>query len=160
GAMLRYRGPATVVAVTGAVGELWRLRPDDAGEDRLLGAPHALNDGDALDGDVPERGLRTVLALRGGTAPAPVLGSPDADTLSGLGPSPLREGDAVVVGDPRRAPHPVDPEPSPRTLPAPGETVELTVVPGPRDDWFTSEAMALLAAQEWEVTPRSDRIGI
>ena len=31
---------------------------------------------------------------------------------------------------------------------------------GPRTDWFTSEAVALLASQLWSVTPQSNRVGL
>lgn len=33
-------------------------------------------------------------------------------------------------------------------------------VPGPRTDWFTPEALALLAGQRWRVTPQSNRVGL
>ena len=34
------------------------------------------------------------------------------------------------------------------------------MVLGPRTDWFTPEAVALLAAQPWRVTPQQDRVGM
>ncbi len=36
----------------------------------------------------------------------------------------------------------------------------LDIVLGPRTDWFTPEAVRLLGAQEWMVTPESSRVGI
>ena len=38
------------------------------------------------------------------------------------------------------------------------EIVELSVVPGPRDDWFTDPDV--LVRTNWLVTNRSDRVGI
>jgi allophanate hydrolase subunit 2 len=45
-------------------------------------------------------------------------------------------------------------------LPAPDGEVVLDVELGPRTDWFTPEAVALLAAQRWQVTPQSNRVGL
>jgi allophanate hydrolase subunit 2 len=45
-------------------------------------------------------------------------------------------------------------------LPAVGETVTLDIVAGPRTDWFTADALARLTAQDWLVTPQSNRIGL
>jgi len=101
-----------------------------------------------------------VLATRGGILSPPVLGSQATDTLAGLGAVPLRGGDAVAIADPQAAPYLVDPHPLPRALPAPGETVTLEITLGPRDDWFTLAAIATLTGQEWEITPRGDRVGI
>jgi allophanate hydrolase subunit 2 len=33
-------------------------------------------------------------------------------------------------------------------------------VPGPRDDWFDAAALESLCAQDWLVTPRSNRVGM
>ncbi|MDA4894716.1 urea amidolyase family protein [Streptomyces sp. MS2A] len=159
-AELRYRGPATVAAVTGAVSELVRTGADGGRATLRHGVPFALDDGDELHLGHPMRGLRQVVGVRGGVAAEPALGSSAADTLAGLGPAPLRAGDAVRIGDPRRAPHAVDPTPVPRALPAAGEVVELGITWGPRDDWFRPDALDTLLGQEWEVTPRSDRVGI
>ena len=40
------------------------------------------------------------------------------------------------------------------------QTVTLDVVMGPRTDWFTPEAVALLASQVWTATPQSNRVGL
>jgi len=48
----------------------------------------------------------------------------------------------------------------PADLPALQQTVTLDVVMGPRTDWFTAEAVALLASQPWKVTPQSNRVGL
>ena len=41
--------------------------------------------------------VRAYLAVAGGIDVAPVLGSRSADTLSGLGPGPLSQGDVLAV---------------------------------------------------------------
>ncbi|HET9631312.1 MAG TPA: carboxyltransferase domain-containing protein, partial [Terrabacter sp.] len=53
-------------------------------------APFTLPDGRTLALGTPVAGLRTYLAVRGGIDVEPVLGSRSADTLSGVGPAPLK----------------------------------------------------------------------
>ncbi|WP_311244098.1 urea amidolyase family protein [Microbacterium sp. WCS2018Hpa-23] len=157
GAVLRFRGPG-VAAVAGAGGSLELI--DVQGVTRRIdhGAPFATVDGDELTLGHPTSGLRYVIAVRGGVAVESALDSRASDTLAGLGPAPLVAGDVLRVGDSAR--HPVEPDVTPRTLPAPGDLVDLEVTLGPRDDWFTAAALATLTGQEWTVTPRSDRVGI
>ncbi|CAN7642468.1 5-oxoprolinase/urea amidolyase family protein [Pseudorhodoferax sp. LjRoot39] len=157
GFALRSQGD-TVLAVAGAEGPL--TRTDATGRRWPLPrhAAFALADGDLLEIGAPEAGLRTYLAVRGGFDVAPVLGSCATDTLARVGPEPLRAGDRLavrptvqgVVGAPELPP----------ALPTLHETVVLDVVPGPRTDWFTDEAIALFAAQTWSVTPQSNRVGL
>ncbi|MEV6274802.1 biotin-dependent carboxyltransferase family protein [Nocardia sp. NPDC051832] len=99
-------------------------------------------------------GLRSYIAIRGGIDLAPVLGSRSRDTLSGIGPEPLRPGDRLPIG------------PAPDTLPivdvAPvaqptADPLDVRVVLGPRDDWFTDPAA--LFRGEWTVSADTDRVG-
>ena len=101
----------------------------------------------------PPTGLRSYLAVRGGFSVEPVLGSRATDTLSGLGPAPLRAGDRLPVG-----PGPAG-EVSEAVVPASAPR-PLRVVPGPRADWFTPDAVRLLSTVTWRVRPDSDRVGI
>ncbi|MFD4754640.1 biotin-dependent carboxyltransferase family protein [Streptomyces sp. NPDC058426] len=105
----------------------------------------------------PTSGLRTYLAVRGGLAVRPVLGSRATDVLSGLGPDPLSPGTALPVGPPPAAHPRVDLAPVPD--PPAGE-LTLQIVPGPRADWFTPAALATLLESEWEVSAQSDRVGM
>ncbi|MCS6712247.1 5-oxoprolinase/urea amidolyase family protein [Brachybacterium sp. EF45031] len=132
------------------------------------GVPVALDDGDELHLDAPPRGLRTVLAVRGGVDVPPVLGSRSRDTLAGLGPEPCRAGTILPVGCATTGavtvPEPADPEAAGSdtaepSLPAPGDTVTLRVLPGPRADWING-GLAALTDQPWTISPRSDRIGV
>lgn len=101
-------------------------------------------------------GLRCYVAVRGGIAVPPVLGSRSTDTVGGLGPGVLRAGDLLPVGD--QVVGPVWQEPVPG-LALPAEPV-LRVVPGPRDDWFAAPALGVLTGTAWEVTTASDRTGL
>lgn len=98
-------------------------------------------------------GLRAYVAIRGGVAVEPVLGSRSRDTLAGIGPEPLRAGDAIPVGPPPRGWPSVDFAPVARFA----EVVEVHALPGPRADWF-AEPHALFAG-EWSVAPETDRVG-
>ncbi|MEV0892074.1 urea amidolyase family protein [Promicromonospora sp. NPDC050262] len=168
GLRLRARGPQ-VLAVTGGVGDVvvrpGSGGPGSAGRRPRSGEPIALDDGDELRLTPPTRGVRAYVAVRGGIDVPPVLGSRATDVLAGLGPDPLGSGDVLPVGAMDRGLPAVAPSP-PRAggaadhLPAAGETTELAVVLGPRDDWFDAAAIDLLTGQDWLVTPRSNRIGL
>ncbi|WP_334149448.1 urea amidolyase family protein [Microbacterium sp.] len=157
GAVLRFRG-AGVAAVAGALGSLSLTEADGTVRSVAHGEPFATVDGDELALGHPERGLRYVIAVRGGFDADTALGSRAGDTLAGLGPEALAVGAVIPVGV--AATKPVEPDPVPRDLPAPGDVVELEITLGPRDDWFTAAALGALTDQEWTVTPRSDRVGI
>lgn len=100
-------------------------------------------------------GLRCYLAVRGGFAVAPVLGSRSRDTLAGLGPEPLRRGDLLPVGAPPRGWPSVDLAP---IVPLTGGTLRARVRLGPRADWFRNPAD--LFAGAWQISTEIDRIGV
>lgn len=106
----------------------------------------------------PVVGLRSYLAIRGGVAATPVLGSRSTDTLSGLGPPVLTSGMVLDVGH-LIAGDPVD-DPS-VGLPDPARALSrgLIVLPGPRLDWFTDQAWDQLVGANWAVQATSNRIG-
>ncbi|MEV7774518.1 biotin-dependent carboxyltransferase family protein [Kitasatospora sp. NPDC086791] len=121
-----------------------------------LNAPVRLEPGRRLTVGTPREGLRVYLAVRGGIDLPPVLGSRSTDTLAGLGPARLAAGDLLPVGDLTDGWPAADFAPQ-RALPA--EPV-LRILPGPRDDWFTPEALALLCGRPYTVTDHSDRVGM
>jgi biotin-dependent carboxylase-like uncharacterized protein len=102
----------------------------------------------------PTSGLRSYLAVRGGFAVPAVLGSRSTDTLSGLGPAPLRAGDRLPIGSDTAGP-PTDP-----AILAERADRPIRLLPGPRADWFTGMAYESLLTARWRVLPASDRIGI
>ncbi|BCL14959.1 5-oxoprolinase subunit C family protein [Micromonospora sagamiensis] len=141
---------AGTVAVTGAEADV-RVdrRPADPGRPLSLPAGAVLRIGPA------RHGLRSYLAVSGGIAVEPVLGSRATDTLSGLGPPPVRDGDRLPIGPVTGPPAPVDFT----AAPAPAAELRLTLRPGPRDDWFTPVAWHRLLHTAYQVSPMSDRIG-
>jgi biotin-dependent carboxylase-like uncharacterized protein len=181
GLRLRAHG-RVVVAAAGALVPLTVHRADGEPREVSPARPVVLDDGDELAVGPPARGIRTYIAARGGLDVPEVLGSRSTDLLAGLGPAPLTAGTllhcertlgpvssarggqksahsagavevgVIEVGDVGAR--------DPASLPAPGDVVELRLVLGPRDDWFDDAALALLADQEWEVTERSNRVGL
>ncbi len=141
------------VAVTGAWGSVTapgRTVPPNTAE--------LLNVGDSLTFGPADRGIRYYLAVRGGVDVPIVLGSRSRDTLAGLGPAPLRDGDLVPIGADQ-----VDPVPPVDLVPldAPfANTAVIEIRPGPRRDWFTQDAWMALLDSAWQVSQRADRSGI
>jgi biotin-dependent carboxylase-like uncharacterized protein len=118
-------------------------------------------------------GLRSYLAVGGGIALSPVLGSRSTDRLSGLGPAPLADGDALPLGadpddalplgaDPGDAPdlRTPDPRAGPTATERLADGVRLWLRPGPRDDWVVPGAWDLLRRAAFTVSRDSDRVGV
>ncbi len=143
------RGGPVDIAVTGA-----DCNPS------LDGIPFGINSvrhcepGQVISLELPESGLRSYIGVRGGVDVTPVLGSRSYDTLSQIGPAPLRRGDAVPVGPGFQRYPELDQAP---VAPITAGRADLRVVPGPRADWF-AEPEALLRT-DWVVSDRSDRVG-
>jgi biotin-dependent carboxylase-like uncharacterized protein len=102
----------------------------------------------------PHSGLRSYLAVRGGIAVEPVLGSRSYDVMSAIGPLPLQPGDVLPVGEHTDEFPELDQAP---VAAIEGHVLELAVVPGPRDDWFVDPDV--LVRTNWQVTNKSDRVG-
>ncbi len=102
-------------------------------------------------------GARAVLAVRGGLDGPRVAGSLATDTMSGLGPAPLRASDTVALA----AAAPTGPIPPddlhPWSPPAQGDLV-IDLAPGPRADWV--EDVGALFDRVWTVSNAADRVGI
>ncbi|AQT71501.1 biotin-dependent carboxyltransferase family protein [Streptomyces sp. fd1-xmd] len=151
GVSLRARA-AAVVAVTGAPCPV-RV----CGRPVAWGAPVRLPAGAELEVGRAESGLRGYVAVRGGLAVPPVLGSRSTDLLSGLGPAVLSAGTALPVGP--AGPGPVSAADA-YGLPAAPSELLLPLRLGPREDWFTAASLAGLWRSAFRVSSRSNRIGL
>ena len=120
------------------------------------GAPVRVPGGTLLDIGPARSGVRGYVAVSGGVAVEPVLGSRSTDLLSGLGPAPLTDGTVLPLGQP------VGPHALVDAVPQPGPPAELVlrVTPGPRDDWFTATAVRTLVTRAYRVSSASNRIGL
>ncbi|MER5755791.1 biotin-dependent carboxyltransferase family protein [Streptomyces sp. NPDC002088] len=120
------------------------------------GAPVRVPAGALLDVGTAMAGVRSYVAVSGGIAVEPVLGSRSTDLLSGLGPPPLTDGSVLPLG-PVVGPHArVDTAPQPR----PPTELVLRVTLGPRHDWFTPEAVRAFTSRAYRVSSASNRIGL
>ena len=138
-AVLAAAGPGVVLSVDGAA------VPPGRGVRAAAGATVTLSP--------PRGGVWGYLALGGGLAAAPVMGSRSMHRRSGVGGAALRPGDRLeLAGQGGR----------PMALPSPPEHVAgpFRVIPGPQDDAFAPAAMAALLGQPFTVSPRSDRMAL
>ncbi|WP_010549227.1 carboxyltransferase domain-containing protein [Brachybacterium paraconglomeratum] len=182
---LRAAAP-TVVAVSGAQAPVRIGRGDDEVGDVALPADAsreqalALDPGDRIEVGPAADGLRLVLAVRGGITQVrrqdrrddtsgdeliEVLGARSRDTLSGLGPDPLQDGDLLLVGPERgldAVPTVVAPAGTAPDGPegADGDAVRIPVLIGPRAELLGDEAVEALLGTDWTVRPDSDRVGV
>jgi biotin-dependent carboxylase-like uncharacterized protein len=106
---------------------------------------------------MPRRGLRSYLAVRGGFDVPPVLGSRSTDQLA-VGPPRPVAGDVLPIGPAPATPVP-DPDAAPPRPPDGGPLV-LAVDLGPRDDWFTPDAVDTLLSADFTVSPAGDSVGM
>ena len=148
GGLVLTSDDASWVAVTGA-----RCRVEVDGRAREFAAAVRLPSGGVLRLGRPESGLRTYVAVSGGIAVEPVLGSRSTDTLGRVGPPPVAVGHRLPVGRSTGAPRPVD-------TPRPPARGPLRVSPGPRADRVAGDVLDVLSRTAYVVSPDSDRIGL
>jgi biotin-dependent carboxylase-like uncharacterized protein len=140
---------ALTFAVTGASCEVVADR-----RSRPHAEPVTVPAGAEVQVGAAREGVRSYVAVAGGIDVAPVLGSRSTDTLAFVGPPVVVAGAELPVGQPQGAPRPWD-----TSVRLPG-TGPLRVGGGPRADWFTAEAWALLTGTSYVVTPDSNRVGL
>ncbi|CRK60416.1 Allophanate hydrolase 2 subunit 2 [Alloactinosynnema sp. L-07] len=134
-------GPSVPVTVAGREADSHTPLHVGAGEVVAIGSPRA--------------GLRCYVAVSGGIAVPPRLGSRSTDVLSGIGPAPLRAGDVLPLGVPAGPPVGEDAVPPP----SPADQLTIPIRLGPREDWF-DDPVAQFARLTWAVSPESNRVGL
>jgi biotin-dependent carboxylase-like uncharacterized protein len=141
-------GSGRWVAVTGAAGPV-------SVDERARGHARAewVPAGATLRVGTPVTGVRSYVAIAGGIAVRPVLGSRSTDTLAWVGPPRLEAGATLPVGEPTGEPRPLD-------TPRPPRVGSLRMTVGPRDDWFAPGAVDLLYGTAYTVHADSNRIGL
>lgn len=142
---------AMTVAVTGA-------RTEVLVDGRAVpwAEPVGVRAGQSVRVSAASAGVRSYLAVSGGVAVPPVLGSRSTDTLAWVGPPRLSNGDVLPVGGPQGDPRPVDVAGVRRT----SGLVSLRIELGPRDDWFTADAVRTLTGSTYTVAAESNRVGL
>jgi antagonist of KipI len=153
GPLLTFEAPA-IVAIAGAAFEAGL-----DGEPVPHGASFTVAAGATLRLARPARGARAYLAVRGGIAVPPVLGSSSTLATAGFGGW---LGRALAANDYLRAGEPQADAPMRRlvsgAMPDPPDAIR--VVPGPQTDAFTDWGLKVFFSKEFTVSPRSDRAGV
>jgi biotin-dependent carboxylase-like uncharacterized protein len=137
------------IAVTGAIAPI-----TVDGRPVAFDAPVAVPSGALVEVGPAQQGVRSYVAVAGGITVAPVLGSRATDTLSGLGPPPMRAGFVLPIGPPRGTPSEAPPPPE---LGSPELSIRLRM--GPRHDWFSVPARDALLGEAYLLSVKSNRVG-
>lgn len=143
---------AMTVAVTGAECEVrvaGRAQP-------FAGAVAVAAGAEVLVGPA-RHGVRSYLAVSGGVAVEPVLGSRSTDTLAHVGPPVLATGQVLPVGAPWGPPSTAEALHLVRRSAGP---VLLRFRPGPRAALFASGSVDRLCAAPYSVVADSNRVGL
>jgi biotin-dependent carboxylase-like uncharacterized protein len=145
------RGDCTV-AITGAPVDVVTVDGTEVAMNCAFPAPA----GSILEIGRAVAGVRTYVALSGGIAAPPILGSRSWDMRGEIGPAPLTVGARLPLGAPTAPPPAVDAVPVPSIAGA----VTVTVSAGPRASWFTAEALRGLRTARFVATSEANRIGV
>ena len=140
-----------IIAVTGALANV-------TVNDQAVGwsLPIYVPEGGCLNVGAATVGLRTYVAVASGFQVKAVLDSRSRDLLSGLGPPPLVANQQIEIGPSSTSAPFIDFAPY-----APlGDSLTLTVHPGPRRDWLTNKGEHDLFHQQYQVLPESNRIAL
>jgi allophanate hydrolase subunit 2 len=114
-----------------------------------------LRDGQRLRIGTAKTGLYAYLAVAGGIAVDPVLGSRATDTLSGLGSPALTAGTTLPIGEA------VARQPSESATPTIVDNTEpLAVAPGPHLPAMRPGVLTAFLDSSWTVTPAADRVAL
>ena len=116
-----------------------------------------LREGQTLDVGHPRTGTFAYLAVAGGLAVEPQLGSLSfhlRSRLGGLKGAPLQAGNRLPC-----RPEVQSGEPMQLTVDVDEETGPLRVMLGPQDDYFTPESIHLFLESEFTISPQADRMG-
>ncbi len=177
GLEITLRGPHlrlladTLLALTGA-----DLGASISGQPVPLGRPVAVRAGTVLAFDKPTASGRAWLAVAGGVAVPPVLGSRATylrAALGGLGGRALRAGDELPVGEWSAAAQRLFNQLQPTAaggvaarwhvaqepLASPGAPLVVRALPGPEYEQFSPASQRAFWAESFTVTPAADRMG-
>jgi antagonist of KipI len=158
GPALVYEGAAPVVAaLTGA--DCGATRND---EPLPRWRTIVLMPGDQLDLGACKSGARAYLAVAGGIAVPPALGSRATDQRAGLGGlagRAVQAGDRLPLAPPATLPAESLALPAAR-VPRYDREIAVRVVLGPQDDRFTEDAIVTFLSSPYTVTRAADRMGL
>jgi antagonist of KipI len=143
--LVAVTGADVAPTLNGAAMPAWQAVPARAGDVLRLGPARS--------------GVRAYLAIAGGLATPPVLGSRATyvrGRLGGLEGRAVRKGDRLPLG--AAAPGPARRVRAAR-VPAYGAEITVAVILGPQDDRFTAAGIDAFLSGPYELLPQSDRMG-
>jgi antagonist of KipI len=149
-------GDERAIAVTGAE---FDITVDDW--DVPMYARVAVPPGGRLRFGRRRRGARAYLAVHGGIALPPVLGSQATHVISAMGGykgRPLRAGDRIPLAHTAPAARP-RPMPLAPIVPLPDGHGRLRLLPGPQQHLFAHGALDVLCSGQYVIAQNSDRMG-
>lgn len=112
-----------------------------------------LADGDVATVRSGPGGVYAYLAVAGGIATAPDMGSRSQHRRSGIGGAPLAPGMRLPAGDGER--------PLMRFTEAPRhEDGPIRLLPGPQNDYFSAEMLGQLCGPGYRISAQADRMGL
>ena len=145
-----------VVAVAGAQFDLLldgRTMPSNA--------PFIVSAGARLRFGARRIGSRAYIAISGGIAVPPTLGSRATHLISamgGVGGRALAAGDVLPLGEPTDVYGSVS-MPQAAIVPLPDRHARVRVLPGPQTEYFLTDALDVLQSAVYVIAPNSDRMG-
>jgi len=145
-----------LVAVAGAEFEL-----SLDGRPTPCNAPFIVSTGSLLRFGARGRGARAYLAVSGGIAVPPALGSRSTHLVSamgGVGGRALVAGDRLPLGDPRRVTG-MALAPQTPTVALPDHHAKIRVLPGPQVDYFNANVLDVIQSAPYTIGHNSDRMG-
>jgi antagonist of KipI len=144
-----------LVAVTGAAFDVWL-----DGHPVLHNAAFTAAAGSRLRFGERRLGARAYLAVAGGIAVAPTLGSRSTHLISamgGIGGRAVRARDRLPLGVPTGVPSAAG-QRAP-IVPLPDGHARVRVLPGPQAEYFSSDALDVLQSAPYVIAQNSDRMG-
>ena len=126
-----------------------------------INAPFIVSAGSRLRFGERRLGARAYLAISGGIAVPPMLGSRSTHLVSamgGAGGRALAAGDRLPLGDPRRVER-MALAPQPAAVALPDHHARIRVLPGPQRDYFSDDALDVLQSALYTIGHNSDRMG-
>jgi antagonist of KipI len=148
----------SVIAITGA-----DLSPTINGSSVPLWESVAIQRGSRLSFGTKRAGSRAYLAIAGGIDVPLVLGSRSthcASETGGFQGRPLKPGDILCGGNPwKLVDRLIGTRLPDRLLPRYERSMTLRIIPGPQQDFFVKQSLAVLTEATYTVSPQSDRMG-
>lgn len=122
---------------------------------------HEMREGDRLSFGFPRTGVRTYVAISGGTDTPSVIGSRATDirlAIGGIGGRPLQAGDRIRLGR-ENLPNKMSLRLKKEYRPVYTNTWDIAVVRGPYDEFLSDADVQLFLGAPWKVTIKSNRMG-